>query len=128
MTIIKLDHVYISVKNMDRAISFYENLFGVKVVHREKNQWADFDIGKGFYFGLIDYKIINNKRIVGNNTIPTFWADDVDAIYRKVKKLGVKINFPPTNLAFTTYKYYCFECEDTEGNLIEITNYKRNRP
>ena len=127
MTTMKLDHVYVSVKDMDRAIAFYEDLFGIKVAHREENQWADFDLGEGFYFGLIDYKIINEKRTVGNNAIPTFWADDVDAVYEKIKKYGVKITFPPTHLAFTTYKYYCFECEDTEGNLIEITNYERDR-
>jgi len=125
MVKMRLDHVYVSVKDMDRAIAFYEELLGMKVAHREGNQWADFDTGKGFYFGLIDYKIINEKRVVGNNTIPTFWADDVDAVYEKVKKYEVKITFQPTDLTFTTYKYYCFECEDTEGNLIEITNYER---
>ena len=50
----------------------------VKVAHREENQWADFDLGNGVFFGLIDYKIIDKKRVRGNNAIPTFWADDVE--------------------------------------------------
>jgi len=123
----KLDHVYVSVEDMDRAIAFYEDMLGMQIAHREENQWADFDFGSGCYFGLIDYRIIDEKRTHGNNTVPTFWADDVDAVYQKVKEYGVTINFEPTDLSFTTYKYYCFECEDTEGNLIEITNYERER-
>ena len=121
----KFDHTYVSVKDMDRAIAFYEDLLDMKVSHREENQWADFDMGNGCYFGLIDLKIISEKRIVGNNCIPAFRSDDVDGIFEKVKKYKVKITFEPTDLAFTTYRYYCFECEDTEGNLIEIADYKR---
>jgi len=128
MTKIRLDHVYLSVKNMDRAIKFYEDLLGMKIKHREENTWADFDDGKGFYLGLINPKIISAKRVVGNNSIPVFFTEDVDAVFEKVKKYGVKITFPPEDLAFTTYRYYCFECEDTEGNLIEIVNYERKNP
>ena len=121
---VKLDHVYVSVKDMDRAIKFYEELLGMKVTHREENTWADFDMG-GFYFGLINPKIISDERIVGNNAIPVFWADDVDAVYEQVKKLGCKISFKPTDLSFTEYPYRCFEFEDTEGNLIEVAKYDR---
>lgn len=125
MAKIKLDHVYVSVKNMGRAIKFYEDLFGKKITNREGNTWADFDLGKGFYFGLINPKIISSKRIVGNNAIPVFYTTDVDAIFTKIKKHKTKIIFPPENLDFTDYPYRCFQCEDTEGNLIEIAKYSR---
>ncbi len=125
MATMKFDHVYVSVQNMDRAIIFYEDLFEQKVSHREENQWADFDMGNGCYFGLIDSKIIDEKRTVGNNTIPVFSSGDVDGIFEKVKKHGTKITFSPKALTHTDYRYYCFECEDTEGNLIEIADYQR---
>lgn len=123
----KLDHCYVSVEDMDRAIKFYEDLFGVKTAHREENTWADFDFGGGLYFGLINPKIISDKRIVGNNTVPVFWADDVDAVFNKVKKHGVEIVSPPEDLAFTNYPYRCFQCRDTEGNLIEVAKYERKQ-
>ena len=125
MTKVKLDHVYVSIKDMDRAIKFYEDLLDMKVTHREKNTWADFDVGSGFYLGLINPKINSDKRIVGNNAIPVFFADNVDAVFEKVKKHKVKILFQPENLEFTDYPYRCFQCEDTEGNIIEIANYQR---
>ncbi len=110
---------------MDRAIKFYEDLLGIKIKHREKDSWADFYSGDEFYLGLINPKIISNRRIIGNNSIPVFFADDIDAVYKKVKKWKVEITFPPEDLPFTTYRYHCFGCKDTEGNIIEIANYEK---
>ena len=42
---VKLDHIYLSVKDMDRAVKFREDIFEMKVTHREDNTWADFDTG-----------------------------------------------------------------------------------
>ncbi|HLC98179.1 MAG TPA: VOC family protein [Candidatus Nanoarchaeia archaeon] len=125
MAKIKLDHIYVSVKDLDRAVRFYEELLGMKVKHREEKTWADFDVGSGFYLGLINPKIVSDKRVVGNNAIPVFFTDDVDAVFERVKKRKVKILFPPEDLAFTDYPYRCFQCEDTEGNIIEIAKYNR---
>ena len=122
---VTLDHVYVSVKDMDRAIKFYEDLLGMKVTHREENTWADFDVGSGFYFGLINPKIISDKRIAGNNAVPVFWSDDIDAVFEKVKKWKCKIVDEPTDLDFTDYAYRCFQFYDTEGNLIEVAKYDR---
>ncbi|MDI6736936.1 MAG: VOC family protein [Nanoarchaeota archaeon] len=117
--------MYVSVKDMKRAIDFYEDLLGIKTTQREGNTWADFDLGRGFYLGLINPKVISNKRIAGNNAIPVFWADNVDALFKKVKKHRVNIISNPENLPFTGYPYRCFQCKDTEGNIIEIAKYKR---
>ncbi len=127
MSTIKLDHTYVSVENMDRAIAFYEDLFQTKVTHREEDQWADFRIDENCYFGLIGAKVLGPNRIVGNNSIPVFWSDDVDSVYQKIQKYGVKVFFAPKQLAHTPYHYYCFACQDTEGNSIEISNYDRKK-
>jgi len=126
MSKVKIDHVYVSVIDMDRALKFYEDLLGMKATHREENTWADFDLGNNFYFGLIKADIVNKKRIIGNNAIPVFWSDDVDATFEKVKQHGVETIFPPEDLKFTDYPYRYFQCRDTEGNLIEIAKYKRS--
>ena len=69
---------------------------------------------------------MSEKRIVGNNSIPVLWSDDVDATYEKIKKYGCKVVSEPENLDFTDYYYRCFYFEDTEGNLVEIAKYDRS--
>lgn len=123
---IRLDHVYLSVEDMDRAISFYEDLLGAKVSNREGNTWADFDIGSGVYFGLINPDIISNKRIIGNNSVTVFWSDNVDLVFQKIKRYKCKVVSEPENLDFTDYPYRCFQFYDTEGNLIEMAKYERD--
>ncbi|MDD3607201.1 MAG: VOC family protein [Candidatus Moranbacteria bacterium] len=123
---IKLDHTYVSVLDMDRAIKFYEELLEMKITHREEDTWADFDMGGGVYFGLINPKYVAKERIIGNNTMPVFSTDNVDEAYEKVKAMGVEIISPLETLDYTDYFYRVFNCKDTEGNLIEIAQYKRD--
>ena len=120
---VKLDHVYVSVGDMSRAIEFYESLLGIKVTHREEDTWADFDMGDGCYFGLINPDIIDDKRVVGNNSVPVFRTEDVDAVFERVKKWNCEIVSNPEDLTFTEYPYRCFQFRDLEGNLIEVAWY-----
>ena len=123
MNKVYFDHIYVSVQDMNRAINFYETLLNKKVSNREENIWADFDIVKGCYFGLINPDIVSKERKVGNNSIPVFAADNVDEVYEKVKSMSVKIVHDIETLKYTDYFYRMFLCEDTEGNLIEIAQY-----
>lgn len=49
-----LDHIYFSVKDIEKAVEFYEQLLGIKATHKEGKRWADFEVEgqKGMYFGL----------------------------------------------------------------------------
>jgi len=37
---------------MDRAVRFYTEALGLKLVYRAANEWASIDAGKGFMIGL----------------------------------------------------------------------------
>ncbi|MFA5966980.1 MAG: VOC family protein [Patescibacteria group bacterium] len=126
MSKLYFDHTYVSVQDMDRAINFYETLLNKKVSCREENIWADFDIGEGCYFGLINPDIVSKERKIGNNSISVFATDNVDEAYEKLKDMGVKIIHDIETLKYTDYFYRMFLCEDTEGNLIEIAQYDRS--
>ena len=126
MSKVFFDHVYVSVQNMDRAINFYETLLDEKVSHREENTWADFDIGQGCYFGLINPDLIGNERKIGNSSIPVFATDNIDDVYKKIESSGAKIIHSIETLDYTDYFYRVFLCEDTEGNLIEIAQYDKS--
>ena len=46
----KIDHFYIKVNDLDKAIDFYEKLLSIKVVNRQGNRWVDFQKGGGCLF------------------------------------------------------------------------------
>jgi predicted enzyme related to lactoylglutathione lyase len=41
----RIQSVYYTVKDMDRAVDFYTNVFGMKLKFRDGNKWAQFDGG-----------------------------------------------------------------------------------
>ena len=113
MRALKIDHVYLSVKNLKRAIAFYEKLLGLKVKHKFENRWADFE-DNGFYLGLYNPTYDGEKVKWGDNAIVGFYTNDIVKEHERIKKLGpttiteiFNINF------FMPYKY--FQVEDSEG-------------
>ncbi|HCC08167.1 MAG TPA: hypothetical protein DEP72_08450 [Clostridiales bacterium] len=65
----KLDHIYVSVTDMDKSIKFYEELLELKITNRNENRWADFQSEGGFYLGLYNPKYDCKEFRQGNNTI-----------------------------------------------------------
>ena len=120
---INLDCVYLCVKDMNRAIKFYEKFFEMKVSHRYKDRWADFGLDN-FTFGLYNPSFDKEKYKKGNNVIPNFYTNNIKKEYLRVKKLNPKtiseIGF--VNFMFP-YKY--FLVEDTEGNVLEIAEWDK---
>ena len=45
MTVEALDHVMLWTMDMDRAVGFYGDLLGLKLINRYGNEWAEFDAG-----------------------------------------------------------------------------------
>ena len=123
-TICKLDHVYLSVKNLDRAIKFYEALLDVKVTNRFENRWADFQKGGEFYLGLYNPTYDKMRAKYGNNCTIGLYTTDIKKEHKRVKSLNPKnitkvlfVNF------FMPYKFFQFA--DTEGNVLEVAQYKK---
>ena len=126
---IKLDHIYFSVSNMEKAVEFYENLLDIKATHREGNRWADFEIEgqNGMYLGLINENAFEEKRIVGNNATLGIYTDNISEAYKKAQKLGATILYEPSYVQDSPYKYICFGMLDLDGNMIEVANYEEQR-
>ncbi|KEI80875.1 VOC family protein [Clostridium botulinum] len=111
----KLRSLYICVKNMKRAIGFYEDLLGQKVT--EKNDiYSVFDIN-GFRYGLFANEKMNEAKKWGNNCLPSLEVSNIDLVLKKLEQLNCKIVFPLTIIG----ENQVLEFEDSEGNDIEIT-------
>ena len=113
---IQLKSLYICVKDMQRAINFYEKLLEQKVT--EKNEiYSVFDIN-GFRYGLFANDKMNEIKKWGNNCLPSLEVNDISLILKKLENLNCTIVFPLTVIG----KNKVLEFIDSEGNAIEITS------
>lgn len=109
-----INSLYICVKDMDRAIGFYENFFGQPV--QVKNEIFSIFSIKGFRFCLFNNSKVNEKVIWGDNCLPSFQTDDMDKLMEKLKEMNAEIVFPLTKINDN----WVLEFKDSEGNDMEV--------
>ena len=110
---ITISSLYICVDDMERAISFYEELFDMAVTEKD-DIYSVFDVG-GFRFGLFAYKKKNEEHSFGSNCLPSISFENIDVLEHKLE--GKEICFPLTVIG----ENHVAEIVDSEGNHIEMT-------
>lgn len=105
--------LYICVKDMGRAIAFYETFFGQSVTERD-DIYSVFDIN-GFRFGLFAYEKMNEKHDFGSNCLPSVSVGSIGVLKQKIQ--DKELCFPLTKIG----KNWVVEFIDSEGNHIEVT-------
>ena len=108
--------LYVCVKDMERAIEFYEKLLGQKVTKRDE-VYSVFDIN-GFRYGLFANERVNETKVWGNNCLPSLEVNDIEMIEKLLHDLNCPIVFPLTVIGNNKV----LEFKDSEGNDIEITS------
>ncbi|MDT8718344.1 VOC family protein [Clostridium sp. 19966] len=110
---IKLDSLYVCVKDMERAINFYEQLFNHKVYIKDE-VFSVFQVGS-FRFCLFDNSKVKEQVTWGDNCLPSFQVNDMNILLNKLKELACEIVFPLTKIKDN----WVLEFKDSEGNDIE---------
>lgn len=110
----KLNSLYICVKDMKRAIDFYEELFEKKV-SIEDEVFSIFNLD-GFRFCLFDNSKVDEKVTWGDNCLPSFEVNDMDKLIEKLTELKIKIVYPRAKIKDN----WVLEFKDSEGNDIEV--------
>lgn len=119
---LKPEGFYILVDDLDKAIDFYQKVFDKKIVHREKDRWADFSDDQSIGIGLYNYTVDNEKSIVGNNIIPELRTKNIEKEHERIKNLNPKFISEITILEKPVlYKYFQFE--DMWGNIWEVSEH-----
>ncbi|KHD16129.1 VOC family protein [Clostridium butyricum] len=111
---LKLNSLYICVKNMERAINFYEEFFKQKVGIKDEI-FSVFDLN-GFRFCLFNNAKVNEEVFWGDNCIPSFEVNNIEKLTERLIELKAEIVFPLTKIK----NNFVLEFKDSEGNDIEI--------
>ena len=119
---IKLDHFYIKVTDLDKAISFYQDVLQSKVTHKEGNRWADFNSGDGVYFGIFNAINDDEKFKPGDNITLGLKTDDINNEHKRINALNPQTITEVIHLS-QPYNYYYFQFEDKWGNIWEVAQY-----
>ena len=109
----KISSLYICVKDMERAISFYEQLFGMPVTEKDEI-YSVFEVGS-FRFGLFAYEKKGEPHEFGSNCLPSISFESLDLLKEKLK--NAEICFELTKIRTN----WVAEIIDSEGNHIELT-------
>jgi predicted enzyme related to lactoylglutathione lyase len=110
----KINSLYVCVKDMKRAVAFYEEFFGKKIDTFDE-RFSIFEI-EDFSFGLFDPKKDDEEVVFGNNVVPNIDVDDVAKEYERIKSIGAKIVLEMMNVN----GYKLFQFGDSEGNIVEV--------
>jgi len=130
-------HVGIVVNDVDRQLYFYNKLLGLEIIYSKVESGIFLDeILNNEKLNLPIYKLGKNnvtivellywgkqrkyEKKISRNGITHFalTIEDVESIYLKLKKEGVKFLSKPYINLENTHKV-CF-CQDFEGNYIEL--------
>ena len=111
----KVNSLYVSVKDRPRALNLYQNIIFEREPYLETDRFVFFNI-EGFLFGLFDSTVTGEKVQYGNNTVPTIEVNDVDSLYERLTKVGLKTILPLQEVNGTKI----FQVEDTESNILEF--------
>jgi predicted enzyme related to lactoylglutathione lyase len=99
---------------MERAIDFYEQFLGRQVTIND-NIFSIFEI-EGFRYCLFNNQAVNETVKWGDNCLPSFEVDDINAAYEKVVGLNCPIAYQLKQIGDNMI----FEFTDCEGNDIEV--------
>lgn len=105
--------LYLCVKDMDRAIRFYESFLEQPVTGRDE-LYSVFDVN-GFRLGLFAYEKAGEAHTYGSNCLPSLEVDCLDILKKKLE--GLTIVFECKRIG----NNWVSEFEDSEGNHIELT-------
>lgn len=108
----RVQSVYYTVKDMGRAVSFYEQVFGLKLKFRDGEKWAQFDAGNvGFALSSAE-----ESASTEGGAVTAFEVDDLTPYEVAIRNAGCDVlqvrdmGSHGRVLAF----------RDPEGNIVQL--------
>jgi predicted enzyme related to lactoylglutathione lyase len=113
MAIKKFSSAYYVVKNMDRAVTFYQDVLGMNVKFRDGNRWTQFDVN-GVGVALADPS--EGTVPPGGGGTVVLEVDSLLETREALVKSGAAVNDIVDMGGHGKY----FTVKDPEGNIVQI--------
>ncbi|MGH2682270.1 MAG: VOC family protein [Actinomycetota bacterium] len=109
-----IDYVYYWTADMDRAVSFYRDVVGLKLVRQDGSQWAEFATDP-VRFAL--HGAVEGHPVRSGGAAIMFRVDDLDRARRTMEEKGVEFDEHSGEVEgfarFATFR-------DPDGNRVEL--------
>jgi predicted enzyme related to lactoylglutathione lyase len=119
MSLGRIDHVYYWTVDMDRAVKFYEEVMGLRLLRRDGSNWAMFDAGP---VRLALHGAVEGRPIETGGATAVFAVDDLDASRAALEERGAEFEEQVGEVEgyarFATLR-------DPDGNRVQIIEYAR---
>ena len=121
----RLVDTYLKVKDMDRAVRFYETFLGIEVKYRYRDRWVSITDSLGLYNPTYDAENdvpmteYDRQECSGNNVVVVFGSDDIELEHERVRAIGGTGVTEILEICLVT-PYRFFQFRDPEGNVIEV--------
>jgi len=119
MEVVRLDHVSVTVRDLDASLAFYVGLLGLPLIARGESgdvelaeimdqedvriRWADIEVGDALTLELVEF-----VHPIGTPITKSLWdpgsthiglqVDDIDAVYVRLRDAGVRVVSKPVRL------------------------------
>ncbi len=108
----RVQSVYYTVKDMNRAVEFYTNVFGMKLKFRDGDKWAQFDGGNV----SVALSSPEESASMEGGAVVAMEVDDMAAYEAKLTAAGAKI-IQRRDMG-DHGKVLAFR--DSEGNIVQV--------
>jgi predicted enzyme related to lactoylglutathione lyase len=117
MTVGPIDYVYYWTADMDRAVTFYRDVVGLKLVRQDGEQWAEFAT-EPVRFAL--HGAVEGHAPPPGGAAVMFRVDDLDSARRVMEERGVAFDEHAGEVEgfarFATFR-------DPDGNRVELIEH-----
>ena len=126
LSIDHIDHIVLTVNDIDQTIWFYCDVLGMEEVEFGENRIALKFGNQKINLHQIDSDIspVADQPTPGSQDICLISHSPIDEVASMLEKHGIPVEEGPVSRNGATGKIISVYCRDPDGNLIEISNYE----
>jgi len=121
----QLDHLVLTVRNIDASLAFYTDILGMQKVEFGDNRIAVQFGAQKINFHQLGHEFEPKAEQVKAGSADLCFITDtpIDSVYSELNTHGIKVLEGPVERTGAKRKIISIYIRDPDGNLIELSNY-----